>query len=238
MAATPRRTELWEQVEVVRTAHGVPHIRAENLKAAGYALAWLQLEDYGPRTALNVLRAGGEMGKVFGHDSIQSDFTYRRARARAVETYPLLEQATRDIYEGFAAGVDRYVALHADEFPAHFPHDFDGYDVATLDVGEPDWADARKFVARMEAAGESGRRGGRAGGRSAAGRRAARPPAGGDASRDDNVGSNAWAFAPSRTRSGRAILLRNPHLVWTAGYYEAQMTVPGVIDFYGDFRIG
>src|SRR5205814_4207719 len=51
-------------------------------------------------------------------------------------------------------------------------------------------------------------------------------------------GSNAWAFAPSRTKSGKAILLRNPHLAWTAGYYEAQLTVPGIVDFYGDFRIG
>jgi acyl-homoserine lactone acylase PvdQ len=33
--------ELWKQVEIIRTAHGVPHIRAENLRAAGYALAWL-----------------------------------------------------------------------------------------------------------------------------------------------------------------------------------------------------
>ena len=38
--------------------------------------------------------------------------------------------------------------------------------------------------------------------------------------------------------SGKAILLRNPHLAWTAGYYEAHLTVPGVVDFYGDFRIG
>lgn len=47
--------ELWRQVEIIRTAHGVPHIRAENLRAAGYALAWLQSEDYGPRTAMNVI---------------------------------------------------------------------------------------------------------------------------------------------------------------------------------------
>src|SRR5205823_5305840 len=55
---------------------------------------------------------------------------------------------------------------------------------------------------------------------------------------DPNDGSNAWAFAPSRTTSGRAILLRNPHLAWNAGYYEAHVTVPGVLDFYGDLRIG
>ena len=51
-------------------------------------------------------------------------------------------------------------------------------------------------------------------------------------------GSNAWAFDSTRTTSGAAILLRNPHLTWGAGYYEAHVRVPGVIDFYGDFRIG
>ena len=53
-----------------------------------------------------------------------------------------------------------------------------------------------------------------------------------------DYGSNAWAFAPSRTKSGRAILMRNPHLSWDAGYYEAQITVPNVLEWYGDFRIG
>src|SRR5690606_30661194 len=60
--------------------------------------------------------------------------------------------------------------------------------------------------------------------------------------RQDNIGSNARAFAPSRTTSGRAILLRNPHLSWRdfwyGNYYEAPITVPGKVNFYGDFRVG
>lgn len=51
-------------------------------------------------------------------------------------------------------------------------------------------------------------------------------------------GSNAWALHGSRTASGNTILLRNPHLSWSAGYYEAHVRVPGVLEFYGDFRIG
>src|SRR5687768_12278305 len=35
----------WQQVEVIRTAHGVPHIRANNMRAPAYAPASLQLED-------------------------------------------------------------------------------------------------------------------------------------------------------------------------------------------------
>ena len=32
--AAAQAPELWRQVEIIRTAHGIPHIRAENLKAA------------------------------------------------------------------------------------------------------------------------------------------------------------------------------------------------------------
>ena len=216
--------ELWQQVEVIRTAHGVPHIRAANLRAAGYALAWLQSEDYGPRTAMNVLEARGEMARISGHDNIESDFFVRRLRNRAIQTYQLLDQETRDVYDGFAAGLNRYIKLYPEEFPAQMPTDFSGYDVATLDIGGPSMRKARAFLTKLN------------------------PPASTDRTRTPNnnegdidgaeEGSNAWAFAPSRTKSGKAILLRNPHLQWTAGYYEAHLTVPGIVDFYGDFRIG
>jgi acyl-homoserine lactone acylase PvdQ len=77
IAATSVQTapELWRQVEIIRTAHGVPHIRAENLRAAGYALAWLQSEDYGSRTAVNVLEARGQLAVLNGtRENIESDF--------------------------------------------------------------------------------------------------------------------------------------------------------------------
>jgi acyl-homoserine-lactone acylase len=230
--------ELWTQVEIIRTAHGVPHIRAENLRAAGYALAWLQLEDYGPRTALAVLRAHGEMAKLFGHDSIESDYLSRRDRTRAIETYHLLEQETRDIYDGFAAGVNRYVELHPQEFPPLMPRDFTGYDVAALDIGSPGYRAARTFLNRLLPS--SARADTTRAQRLPSGQASDAPESAAAESTEpgDDIGSNAWAFAPSRTKSGKAILLRNPHLAWTAGYYEAQMTVPNVVDFYGDFRIG
>ena len=36
-----------QRVEVVRTDFGVPHILAEDLKAMGFAMAYVQSEDYG-----------------------------------------------------------------------------------------------------------------------------------------------------------------------------------------------
>ncbi len=221
---------LADQVEIVRTTHGVPHIRAENLRAAAYALAYVQLEDHGSRVAIGLLRARGEMGRWFGRDSIDSDFMAQRAYAIAVERYPLLEEATRDVYEGFAAGANRYVELHPNEFPVGFAPRFTGYDIAARDVNLNRAQQASRFLRRITRPSDSS------------------ATVGSDSEGDSpspiegvdpiEEGSNAWAFAPSRTKSGRAILLRNPHLSWSAGYYEAHMTVPGVLDFYGDFRIG
>ena len=45
------------QVEVLRTAHGVPHIYADTFEALGYALGYLQVEDYGERVPAGLLRA-------------------------------------------------------------------------------------------------------------------------------------------------------------------------------------
>ncbi len=221
-AQTTDPNDLSSRVVILRTAHGVPHIRADDLKAFGYGLAWIQLEDYGPMVAMGILRSRGGMARVFGRDSIEDDFFALPRRAQAQTSYYRLDQATRDVYEGFAAGVNRYVALHREAFVPGFPADFSGYDVATRDVEPPSVAVARRFVARLTGAGP----------------RPAAPGQGEGAEPDPNEGSNAWALAPSRTKSHHAILLRNPHLAWDAGYYEAHATVPGVLDFYGDFRIG
>ncbi len=226
---------LASQVEVLRTAHGVPHIRAQNLEAAGYALGYVMSEDYGSRVALNLLRGRGESARWFGRDSLDGDFDNRLSYARAVAGWPTLDDDTRAVYAGFAAGVTRWAELHPESLPDGFDVRFTGYDALAAEVDVAGPAQATRFLARLD---PDARR-----------RAAAGAPREGEASRVDDAppiressdaieGSNAWAIAPSRTKSRRAILLRNPHLQWSAGYYEAHMTVPGVVDFYGDFRVG
>lgn len=220
--------EPWRDVEVIRTAHGVPHIRAKNLFAAGYALAWMQSEDYGPVTAMEVLEASGRLASVMGYDRIESDFTVLRQRDKISGSFHLLSKDVRQVYEGFAAGVNRYIELYPENFPAGMPRDLTAIDVAATELIPPPARKIRNLLNRLNPQPAT-----------------ARPPSTeqsdeegeNDAAGPDD-GSNSWALAPGRTRSGRAILLRNPHLQWTAGYYEAHITVPGVLDFYGDFRIG
>ena len=237
-------SDLSQQVMVLRTEFGVPHIEAENIKAAGYALGYLQMEDYGDHVAELLLKARGEWAKfkeLKGDElssAIDSDASNRRDYKRAVETWQKLEPDTRDFLSGFARGVNRYIERHPDEFDDWVKPQYTGYDVHARDIVSPSNATIRRFLSALEEKNEN----------------EDMATAGSEAVRENqtvwarlasefeephhDAGSNVWAFAPERTTSGNAILMRNPHLSWNAGYYEAKIDVPGKINFYGDFRIG
>ena len=236
--------DLADQVIIRRTAYGVPHIKADNMQAAGFALGYVQLEDYGIGVVEGIVRARGEWSRF--HDmttseraqSIDRDASSKLRFARAVETFPLLRKETQDILSGFAAGMNRYIVVHRNEFPAWIEPDFTGYDVHARDIGGTSGVSVQTFMITLERQSATSRSVDRVGmdivesntvwARLADLTEAPHP----------DEGSNAFALAPSRTTSGKAILLRNPHLAWNAGYYEAQLEVPGVVNFYGDFRIG
>ncbi len=208
---------LQEQVTIRRTAYGVPHILAENLRAVAFGLAYAECEDRGDRVILPLIDARGIIAR---YDTtqlearIEADFYRRLIHERTAATYMDLSQDTRDILEGFAAGVNYYLSIHSERFPQWYQQDFTGVDVAARSNGAvPTPRNARQFLQKIERDREARRN-------------------------NDDAGSNVWAFAPERTTSGNAILMRNPHLSWQAGYYEAHITVPGKINYYGDFRIG
>lgn len=207
-----------------RTEYGVPHILAKDFRGIGIGLGYAQVEDYGDRVIIGLVRTKGWMGRTFGRDSMQGDFASRLDALRVQETFPLLDADTRAVYEGFAEGVNIFIRSHPTRVPAWAKPIFTGYDIAATDIGNASITAAQRLVTRQLQR-DSAR---------AAGAPQEKP----EVSEYSDDGSNAWAFAPSRTKTGNAILLRNPHLQWTAGYWEAHVTVPGKLNFYGDFRIG
>ncbi len=238
LQASDPRDRQPRRVEIHRTEYGVPHILADDLEAMGFGLGYVQSEDYGASIAAAMAASRGILSRHLGAEELDADFVARETHARAVETFDLLDPRARQVYVGFAEGVNRYIRLHPDEYPSWVKPDFTGVDALARDVQTWSRGDAARVTARL-GAGEAGRgRPGRDAGRT--GRESADPLL---------DGSNAWAFHGSRTESGHAILLRNPHLPWDGEhdllerpsgltYYEAHVRVPGVIDFYGDFRIG
>ena len=232
--------DISDQVLIRRTNFGVPHIQAKDMMAAGFAMGYLQMEDYGERIVNGLVRSRGEWAKyneLSGRaleNQLNNDAANQLTHSRAVETFSLLRKDTRDLNQGYADGVNRYLKLHPGEFPDWIKADFTAFDVHATGIGSHNKASVKTFMEAFE--------------------KKEKTTASNHTLKEDNpwtsiakhsnpednpdLGSNAWALAPERTTSGKAILMRNPHLNWNAGYYEAQMDVEGYFNFYGDFRIG
>lgn len=221
-AGTPTE-DLAQQVTIRRTAYGVPHILAENERAAGFGMGFVQAEDHALNIMRSVLSARGEQAKWFGtKKDIEEDLRSRQFRvyARAVETYHLLDADWREMIEGFAEGFNYWVELHRPALP-EWVGPINGHDVAAHgQAGVMRFAFDRsniveKFIKKFEGGGEA----------------VVEPEA---------EGSNMWAFAPRKTKSGKAILMGNPHQPWSpvATYYEAHVTIPGKYNVYGTTFVG
>ena len=225
-AADADAEQLARQVTIRRTAYGVPHIQADSLRAVAFGFGYCQAEDHLENVMRSMLRARGELAKTFGgEDNVRSDFWIRQFRVRrhAVETYHKLDADFRSMLEGFAAGMNYYVEMHRDRTPDWVPT-INGHDVASHGMtGVMRFAFDRRRIIRQFLS-------------SQADQTASLEPL----PTADELGSNMWAFAPDRTKSGHAILMGNPHQAWSqvATYYEAHLTVPGVLNFYGSTFVG
>lgn len=224
VGATP--DELAQAVVIRRTDYGVPHIQADTLEAVAFGFAYCQAEDHLLNIMKSMIAARGELALHFGGDeNIEADFRNRQfeVRERAIATYHLLDPEYRQMVEGFTAGLNFYVQKHRDELPDWVPV-LTGHDVHAHGInGISRFAFGRSKLIEnfLKSKGVT--------------------VASTNTSDDDETyGSNMWAFAPSRTKSGHTILMGNPHQPWSpvATYYEAHMIVPGKLNFYGSTFVG
>ncbi|MGE0453116.1 MAG: penicillin acylase family protein [Vicinamibacteria bacterium] len=231
-AARPLR----EQVLLLRDIYGVPHIRAESDAAAGFGLGYAQAEDHAEDLARRLLRARGEAARALGPAELESDLRMRRADnlGEARRQLGKRSRGFQDVLRGFAEGVNLYAAQHRSELPEWIP-EFTAADVlAHTRAAAVQNAFSEQLVGELrkkypeETPGEA----------------PSRPATAAEAdvvpssSFPDEPGSNALALAGSRTVSGRPLLLANPHLRWSARYWEAHVTIPGRLDFYGSTLVG
>ena len=221
---------LASQAEIRRDTYGVPHILAENEEAAAFALGYAQAEDHVLEIVRRYFAARGEEARYFGGD-VENDFKMKRYDNYEIarQNFDDLTPTFQKVMNGFAAGLNYYVERHRAELPEWIPA-FTGVDVLARSRAEvfrfafhenvitgvrekyPDGSADLDLRSPIEAAApESG---------------------------DDLMGSNAWAIGPSRTASGHPILMTNPHQRWSAFYWEAHITVPGVINMFGNTFVG
>ncbi|MEP7272804.1 MAG: penicillin acylase family protein [Acidobacteriota bacterium] len=223
---------LAREVIIRRDTFGIPHILGKTEEAASFGLGFAQSEDHGIEIARRFIGGRGEMAKYFGQ-SLEADLLIKRFdNANAVRKgFREMDPLAQRIITAYVAGVNYYFAQHRTDLPSWIPI-FEPEDVlanyrAGLLRSLVDPATIRALRAKYEQASVPSTPGGGAEGQFA-----------GDQDVQDDDGSNAFALSPSRTTSGNAILLGNPHLNWSSLYWEAQVTVPGRINFFGSTLVG
>ena len=252
--------------EIRRTSMGVPHIKAEDWGGAGFGLGYAQAQDNLCTLADAFLTYRGERSKYLGGDAlavndstidrprnIDSDFFHRHLLTtekldalRAAQT-----DSARALVDGFAAGYNRYVRELKSSANAHAACRDQPWvqPVTTTDVWRrmyqtnlaggysnflPGIANALPpaAVAATMASAQTPK----VAALTAADIPTPRMQVGGDR----GIGSNMYGFGTTGTGSDSPVLFGNPHWYWTGPdrFYQAQLTIPGVLDVSGVSFLG
>jgi acyl-homoserine-lactone acylase len=218
-----------DQVIIRRDTFGIPHIFGENEEAAAFGFGYAQAEDHLMTIARRLIRGRGEEAKYFGPIGISNDFAMKQFNnlEEAQKGLELVGPSFRAVLRGYAAGLNAYIAANRDRLPDWLPSFTDADILANIR--------ARSVRALMPPHIA----------------RALEKKYSSDMSEDTysllgtdldkfpvSFGSNAIVFGGTRTTSGSPILLANPHLRWASLYWEAHITVPGVLDFFGNTLVG
>ncbi|MBC52986.1 MAG: acylase [Gammaproteobacteria bacterium] len=192
-----------ERVTIMRDDFGVAHIYAETDADAVFGFLYAQAEDDFSRIERNYTWAIGRLAEVEGESALFSDLRARlyMSEAEARAAYADAPAWLQDLSDAFADGLNYYLATHPEVQPAllsrfeswmpfYFFEGSIGGDIEQIPLPgiEAFYSGAAPAAVAQLA-----------------------PPSLAESIHDEPVGSNGFALAGSRTASGDAMLLINPH---------------------------
>ncbi|MET0533496.1 MAG: acylase [Steroidobacter sp.] len=216
------------------TAHGVPHVRAQDWGSLGYGLAYAVATDAVCTLAREFVNVRGEQSKFFGPDEgrREADIFHKSAiteQALAHASARLPEQMAA-LQEGYVAGYNRYLVDHPGEkLPAScrdqpWVRAIDGTDMARMGIGVGIRYGLGNSPAAIANAAPPDKD-----------EKISRVPAP-DLEADVTLfGSNAVALGRVATVNGRGLMLGNPHYPWSGSsrFHMAHLTIPDQYDVMG-----
>ena len=115
-------SKLAAPVEVVRDRQGIPHIYAESLLDANFALGYTHAQDRLWQMEMNRHISAGRLAELFGPSSLDSDRFLRTLGIRRISAATLgnLDGETRSLFEAYAAGVNAFLAGNDKPLPPEF----------------------------------------------------------------------------------------------------------------------
>lgn len=231
--------------ELVRTTHGIAHIRADSLANLGFGSGYAQAEDHLCTLADNYLRIQGERARFFGahrneagdNQHIIEDFGYKALALvdNAEALWSDLSPEARALIQGFAAGYNKYLATarkvkdkpHKSCIDEPWVRPIKQYDVLGYLFSIAVFPGAMNFLEDYYIA-----------------------------SPDDeseslirltthrdlpfNIGSNAWALGSEYTKGKSGMLLANPHFPYEGDlqFWQSHAIVANDFDTMGASLIG
>ena len=204
--------------EIMWDQWGTPHVFAGDTDGLFRAFGWAQMHSHGNLLLRMLAQARGSAAEYGGDRFVPSDRAVRimNLRQEGRTWYAAQTPAFRRSIDAFAEGINAYAAAHGDRVEDTF--------TPILPVnGEDVMAHVVRVMFIFLANSSSCP--------------AALPT--GSVLDAGSLGSNGWAIGPSRSASGNALLLANPHLAWGGEqtFYEAHLVGPGY-DFYGATNLG
>jgi acyl-homoserine-lactone acylase len=216
--------------EILWDNWGVPHIYAENDASVFRALGWAQTKAHGNLLLQLYGIARGRAAEYWGEKYLESDKLLRRM-GLPKQAAGWAEQQTlamKENLEAFVAGVNAYAEAHLETIKEEvrqvlpitledvFAHIQRVYFVYLTQLGQrPLGAPFNDILPNSTLFPDFPNLG------------------------TGVAGSNAWAIAPQKTQSGKAILLANPHLYWGDfhTFFEVHLNGPD-LNLYGVVQVG
>ncbi|WP_395320019.1 penicillin acylase family protein [Variovorax sp. UC74_104] len=237
-----------------RTAHGIPHIEADDEKGIGYGVGYAYAQDNFCVLAEHLVTVRGERSRYFGEGAlpasgqgtlpanVSSDLFYRQHNddASLRTAWSAYSEPVKAMFKGFAAGYNRYLR---ETGAAGLPESCNNKTWVRA-VEEADLvrlmrdyaalnglADTAPFLAQASPPGRAG----------SAAKTAPQPSE--QASQTallamvgkPSTGSNAMALGSDATANGQGLVLGNPHFPWAGvlRLYQLHLTIPGRMDVMG-----
>lgn len=203
------------KTHIIYDGWGVPHIYASSDTALFRAIGYSQMEHHAGLILKLYGTARGKAAEYWGPGFLGSDRLIWKAYVPdiAKKWARAQEPGFASLLESFVSGMNEYAARHPEQVPDSLKQ--------VLPVSVEDvMAHAYRTVQLSFVAGAT--------------ERTVR-----QWKNQREAGSNAWAIAPSRSESGNALLLINPHLPWEGPYtwFEMHLNAPG-IHSYGAALVG
>ncbi len=199
---------LAKSVTIYRDDYGMPHIDGPNDKSVLFGFGYCQAEDYFWQIEDSYVMGLGRYCELYGRQFLSKDMRNRAFEIpqRSKEDYDKLEPAPREAGAAFAAGINYFLETHPATRPRLLARIEPWYllafaRAATLElVGGHMHVSADKIPTNYHEQKL-------------------------DAEARSSTGSNAWAIAGSKTRSGKAMLFINPHQPYYGfgQFYEAHL---------------